>query len=175
LAVKPGLTWSVNIGRDEPQKRAIVLGSAFIVAAVGLFLPFGGAMYALVGFALVTLSNAEVFLPQFYKIDDGGVERKCGLSVTAMAWDRIKRIVPDDVGIKFSPFEKPTRSDPFRGVYVRFADNRDEVLAKLSAHLDEYPELLGRGALRRGGSEVDRADLERDHEAADGGPGDSRA
>ncbi len=169
------MTWSVDIGREEPQKRAIVLGVAFCVAALGMFLPFGGPMYALVGFGLVTLSNAEVFLPQVFKIDENGVERKCGLSVSAMTWDRVKRISTEEDGIKFSPFEKPTRSDPFRGVYVRFADNRDEVLAKLSAHLDEYPELLGRGALRGGGSEVNRADLARDHEAANGGPGDSSA
>ncbi len=143
MAIDETLEWRVDLGKDEPKKQGIVLGAAFIVAALGLLLPYSGYLYGLIGFGLLLSSNAELFLPQVYRVSEAGVQRRCGLSDSQMAWDQIKRVIPDEWGVKCSPFTKTTRTEPFRGVYLRFANNRETVLAKIHEHFNGEPEFLG--------------------------------
>lgn len=147
------LEWSVDLGADEPRKRSIVGAVAIIVGIIGslVFSPW----YGLVGFSLVLGSTAELFLKQKYKVTDQGVERKCGLSSTVMEWEQVKSFCEDPEGVKLSPFGTPRRSDPFRGVYLRFGpNNRDSVLAKIHEHFNGDSRILGRGTSSGGAGET---------------------
>lgn len=146
MALEDTLEWRIDLGASEPKKKGIVLFAAFAVAAIGVLLPYSGLVYGMVGFGLIVSSNAELFLPQIYKVSQSGVERKCGLSLSSMEWDQVKRVMVDESGVKCSPFTKSTRTEPFRGVYLRFANNRELVLAKIHEHFHGDPEFLGRGA-----------------------------
>jgi hypothetical protein len=175
MAIEETLEWRIELGKDEPKKQGIVLGAAFGVAALGLLLPYSGYLYSMIGFGLVLASNAELFLPQVYRVSTTGVQRKCGLSDSQMTWEQIKRVVPDEWGVKCSPFTKMTRTEPFRGVYLRFANNRDAVLAKIHEHFNGDPKLLG-GRIDHGtGGEPVPEDRPRNHEAQIGGSRDPDA
>ncbi|MBL8059867.1 MAG: hypothetical protein JNK63_04025 [Chthonomonas sp.] len=144
------LEWTIDLGAQEPRKRAVVGAVAIGVGALGVLVVT--PWLALTGFALIILSNSEVFLKQYYKITENGVERKCGLSTTAMEWEQIKSVREDSDGVKLSPFESSRRSDPFRGVYLRFSqNNREAVLAKIHEHFHGDPSILG-GGLDGGGA-----------------------
>ena len=159
------IEWAIDLGAQEPRKRAVVGAVAICAGAVGMIAlsPWLG----LTGFLLIILSNSEVFLKQYYKVTEKGVERKCGLSNTVMEWAQIKSVREDDDGVKLSPFETIRRSDPFRGVYLRFSqNNREAVLAKIHEHFHGEPRILGRGL---NGGRADEALPEgsaRDHEAS---------
>ena len=43
-------------------------------------------------------------------------------------WDVFRSFYVDNNGVLLSPFAKPSRLENFRGVYVRFGENRSEVL-----------------------------------------------
>jgi len=105
----------------------VVIAIACLAGLVGLFL-FKGPIMAAVGFGVVMLSAAEVFLPLRYRIDEKGVSARCGVSETAIAWADVKRAWMNNEGIKLSPLETASNMDAFRGVYLRFGDNRDPVL-----------------------------------------------
>lgn len=126
------LAWSVDLGREYPEKRRVVLIAAAIGGLVGA-LWLRAPLAFPVGFAAVVLGNAELVLPIQYRLDSQGVRRKIGLSDSEMAWDEVKRLIPFENGVRLSPFRKSSRLDAFRGIPLRFSSNQDAVLAKIRA------------------------------------------
>jgi hypothetical protein len=123
------LEWKVDFGALRPERRFIVLAIALGAGFIGLKL--GGVLLSAIGFFVVLVSTAEVFLPLKYRIDSGGAQVRCGLSVTAIRWSDVKRLIRMADGVRLSPLEKPSRLDEFRGVYLRFRDNDVEVSGKI--------------------------------------------
>lgn len=67
-------------------------------------------------------------MPVHFKLDSDSASRRCGLSVTSMAWSEVKRAEASDLGIKLSPLPvENMRMEPFRGVFLRFENNAGEV------------------------------------------------
>ena len=110
--------------------------AACLLAAAGGWLLFHQILTALVGFFVIALATAEYWMPQKYKVDKTGASARCGLSVTAIEWEDIKRVIPDEKGVKLSPLSSDGRLSPFRGVYLRFADNEEVVLGRIQARMN---------------------------------------
>ncbi len=43
-------------------------------------------------------------------------------------WSHFRSFYPDKNGVLLSPFAKPSRLENFRGVYILFGENKDEIL-----------------------------------------------
>ena len=86
------LEWRVDFGAERPGHRMLVLAIAFGAAYIGLQL--GGLLLSVIGFLVVFASTAELFLPLKYKLDESGAQVRCGISVTAVSWDNVKRLIP---------------------------------------------------------------------------------
>jgi hypothetical protein len=43
-------------------------------------------------------------------------------------WTSVKRCYLDDFGVKLSPLDRKSRLEAFRGVYLRFGDNQNQVI-----------------------------------------------
>jgi hypothetical protein len=138
------LEWRVDFGAERPSQRLLVLGVALVAAYIGLQL--GGILLSAIGFLVVLVSTAELFLPLQYRIDEQGARVKCGLSVTAITWPDVKRLIPMRDGVKLSPLEKPSRLDEFRGVYLRFRGNSAEVSGKIRQFWNGDTGALDRGS-----------------------------
>jgi hypothetical protein len=81
------------------------------------------------GVLVILASAADFVLPNRFKVDETGAERRCGLSVVTMPWERVQRVVAGDDGVKLSPFAESTRLAPFRGVYLRANGNLQEIVS----------------------------------------------
>lgn len=136
------LEWTVELGKELAQKRIPVAIAGLVAAGFGAV--FIGAFGAFLGIAVVFVSTAELWMPMRFKLTSEEASARVGLSVTAIRWENIKRVLETDQGVTLSPLEKSSRLDAFRGVYLRFSSNRSEVLAKI-AELTE-----------RNGSDLDR-------------------
>lgn len=136
------MEWQVQLGADESWKRLPVLVASLIAAGFGWYLI--GVFGAFMGVAVVLASTAELWMPMRFKLTDVDASSRVGLSLTAIRWENVKRVLETDQGVTLSPLEKSSRLDAFRGVYLRFSGNRSEVLAKI-AELTE-----------RNGSDLDR-------------------
>ena len=121
------LVWQVRLWNKEPKKLLGILCACCCASLAG-WLIFSQVAYALLGFAIIAAATAEFWLPQRYKVDVTGVSAKCGLSVTAIAWDEVKRVIPDPNGVKLTPLTTDGKLAPFRGVYLRFGEEREEVM-----------------------------------------------
>jgi hypothetical protein len=121
------LEWRVHLASREPAKTMAVFAAAVVASAIGfLLLSWLGF---LVGLGLVLGSTSEFLLPIHYRLSETGARARWGLSVSEIAWKDVKQTRSDALGIKISPLSGKSRLEAFRGVYLRFAGNRQEVEA----------------------------------------------
>lgn len=144
------LLWTVDLGKDNP-KRYAVLVAACVAGLIGLNL-FNSLLLGVVGFAAIVLGVSEVFFPLKYRIDEKGISVRCGISVTALEWASVKRIINLQDSLRVSPLEKPSRLDPFRGVLVRFSSNEEIVRGKIQELTDRHGLPVGYRDDRPGGA-----------------------
>ncbi len=127
------LEWTVRMWEREPKKLMVILFVACLAGALGMALlhhPIG----AILGFLMIGGATTDYWLPQKFTIDGTGASLRCGISVTSLAWADVQRVVASEDGVKLSPLTEATRLSPFRGVYLRFARNRDEVMEAIRSH-----------------------------------------
>lgn len=120
------LTWTVHLAREHPVKLIYSLGAIILASIAGYYtLSTAGAVAtALVMF----VSVADFVLPVRYTITIDGAKCNMFLKSAEIRWQDIKRCYIDDTGIKLSPLGRRSRLEAFRGVYLRFKGNKEQVL-----------------------------------------------
>lgn len=129
------LAWSSHPLAQEPPARSALLCA--LIAGVSLMagLTFHGPGYGLISLAVLVGSLSRYFLPTRYRLDAAGV-RASHLGRSQMqTWEQIRRADLRRDGVFLSPFPRPSRLDSFRGVYLRFHANRDQVRDFVQAHV----------------------------------------
>jgi hypothetical protein len=97
-----------------------------LAAAAGYFVI--GALGALAAATVVLASIADFVFPTTYELTrDRAVCRRV-FGTTEIQWENVKRCYLDDLGVKLSPFGRLSRLEAFRGVYLRFAGNQEQVI-----------------------------------------------
>ena len=124
------MNWEVRLWEKDPGKRYGIFAAACFAAAFG-FIMLRNPLPAAFGFIAVVLSAAEYWLPQTFRIDEKGAQRRCGLSVSEMDWPAVTHVAEDENGVRLLPISPEKRLSSFRGVYLRFKDNRETVLLRV--------------------------------------------
>lgn len=133
------LLWTVRLSDAAPNRRFVILLVAFAAAALGWF-GFGRPLWGILGFAMVLGSTAEYWLGSRFRLDAKGAQARTGLSVSAMEWKDVRRIVVEGREVRLSPLEIPSTLEVFRGVaLVTTPDNHDGVMSFIEAHVPEAP------------------------------------
>jgi hypothetical protein len=128
------LVWQVDLGRKQAGKRWFVVLLALLAGWVG-WLMVGNWLLALIAPIAVLFSTTELFFPLKYRIDPRGASVRCGFGVTGIAWPDVKRVLADEDALKLSPLANPSMLAPFRGVLLRFAENKEEVVSRVEHHM----------------------------------------
>lgn len=121
------LTWTVRMWEKRPREIAIVLVGCALAGLLGVVV-LQGLLGGLLGFGLVAASTTDFWLPQKFRLDATGASLRCGISVTSIEWSAVKRVYEVSGGVKLTPLEQDGRLEPFRGVLLRYAGNREDVL-----------------------------------------------
>jgi hypothetical protein len=131
------VSWHVRLSDSEPHKRYIVLAAASLVGLLGIFV-LQRPLMGMLGFAIILASTAEAWLGVKFTVDSTGARRRCGLSVSEMRWEDVKRVIVEGNLVKLSPLEKANRLDPFRGVILETTpDTHERVLDAIRTHCGE--------------------------------------
>jgi hypothetical protein len=118
---------------DGPRALALPAIIACVSVAVGVSLE--SAPWALAAAGLLTAMVARYFAPTRYTLDAQGVRARFLGRERRRAWSEVRALYRHRDGVHLSPFPRPSRLDPFRGIYVRFAGNREEVLRFCERHV----------------------------------------
>jgi hypothetical protein len=80
-------------------------------------------------------SLAKFYFPTRYRLDDTGIMVKTMTQTLKKEWTLYRSCYPDKNGILLSPFAEPSRLENFRGLYLMFDNNRDDVTAFCRSHI----------------------------------------
>jgi hypothetical protein len=124
------LVWRVHLAAQHPGKAA---GAVFAILATVALAHFAFRSWVLCVAAALLLTGAvgEFLFPIRYQADASGVRAKWLAGGAAIAWPRVRRCYSDAEGVTLSPFSQPSRLERWRGVYLRFGEHKQEVLAAI--------------------------------------------
>lgn len=124
----PGMEWVVHPVKRRPWVSVMV--SLFVVAVVVLVrVTTESQAFAVLAMIIMLASLAKFYFPTRYKLDASGVTIKTTTQTLTKEWKLYRSCYPDKNGILLSPFAEPSRLENFRGLYIMFQRNRDEVTA----------------------------------------------
>jgi hypothetical protein len=122
------LSWSVSLaGREGVTKTLGALVVMVGILALGAYL-YGNVLLVTVGAVIFFLATAEYFFPMRFWLTEEAAFRRTVFGTKFIRWSRIKHCYLDDKGIKLSPLEGPSRTEAFRGLFLYFGNNRDELV-----------------------------------------------
>ena len=127
--VAEGLTWTVHLLRRQPGRLPRLIVAALVVVAGGL-LVFHNLLFALLSALTLGLSLSEFLFPIRYTLTPHGALARHGLVTLEMAWGDVRHAYLAADGVKLSPLaRRGSALEPLRGLFLRFADNEDAVIA----------------------------------------------
>ena len=86
-------------------------------------------LFAVIAALILWGSVSQYFLPVSFRLTDRTVTVKYTTHKIEKAWNLFRSYYVDRNGVLLSPFGRPSRLETFRGLYVRFAGNKDQVVA----------------------------------------------
>jgi len=128
------LTWGFNPWRRTPLRSVCALIVNLLIVALVYFGDTAEA-YAPLAFLLLFGMTLTLFVPVTYRLDENGVTVFFLGTRSFRPWNHYKNFYPHKEGVFLTSMPKPSPLDPFRGHFLRFSENRDEVLAYLKSHI----------------------------------------
>jgi len=130
------LEWS-----SHPVKRKTVVSILVVLflLAVWLVVYVTTSSILLTGLAVIIMlaSMSSFFLPTRYELDQKKVKIRFFFTNREREWSAFRSFYVDKNGVLLSPFAKPSRLENFRGVYVRFSRNKDQVVDFVRSKIGE--------------------------------------
>ena len=124
---EPILTWKVHLVRGNPAK-VLLIAPILAVSLLVCYIFTHSLIFMAVTLALLASSLADFLFPVRYEITEVGASAKTLLGRTFVTWDRVRKYYLDDHGIKLSTLPRPGRLEVYRGLYLRFGGNQDQVI-----------------------------------------------
>jgi hypothetical protein len=121
------LTWTSH--PFKKNKRNTILVILFIILApVIIFISTNSLFFLLLSLVILLGSLASFFFPTTYELSPNKIKVKFFINTRETEWGKYRSFYVDKNGVLLSPFAKPSRLENFRGIYLRFEQNKDEVV-----------------------------------------------
>ena len=130
------LCWEVHPLRQEKASKSLSLIVIVATVSWSTAYSFGHFGYGLLSLCVLVLSMAHYFFPSRYKLDEIGVSRDILGRQTRRVWTEFRRVDTRSNGLFLSPFARPSRLDSFRGFFLPFHAEGDQVVYYVQQHVD---------------------------------------
>ncbi|MEW5797286.1 MAG: hypothetical protein AB1772_13140 [Candidatus Zixiibacteriota bacterium] len=122
----PVLEWTVHPVKRQPLVSAAV--TLFVVlVAVFVYSWMQSHWFTILALVIMLGSLAKFYFPTQYKLTDRAVTVKSTTQTLVKEWKLYRNCYPDKKGILLSPFVTPSRLENFRGLYLMFEGNAEQV------------------------------------------------
>jgi len=122
----PILSWRCWPLVDDRLRGLLCLGTIFAVGVLVMAV-FGHVLYMILAVVLLMMSLGRFVLPSWFELNGQGATVRFLGHARQLRWSDVGRASIGRTGVFLSPFAKPSRLDSFRGVWLPFAGNADEV------------------------------------------------
>lgn len=117
-------SWIVHPFKER-RKVSILLLLFLFSLSLGLKFAFGSIIFSIIAATLLFGSLSNFFFPSRYELYSDKIVISTPFQRSVKYWSYFKSYYSDKHGVLLSPFEFPSRLESFRGIYVRFAFDKD--------------------------------------------------
>lgn len=121
------LAWTTHPIKKRPL-------AAFLVTLFILFIPFvvlsitSSKTFGFLSLVVLFASVAKFYFPTYFTLTDSEAVIKSSTQTIKRKWSEFRSFYPDKNGVLLSPFIDKSRLENFRGIYLIYDNNADEVL-----------------------------------------------
>lgn len=135
------LEWTCHPVKRKPLVSAAV--TVFIVVVgITIYSMTDSNLFTVLGLVILLMSLAKFYFPTKFKLSDRGITIKTTTQSVFKEWKIYRSCYPDKKGILLSPFVDQSRLENFRGLYVMFEGNADEVTSFVRVRIKRaHPEV----------------------------------
>ena len=132
------LEWKCHPATRKPW---VTLGVTVFVLVISMlvFAATDSKAFSFLALLVMFASLAKFYFPTKYRMTDEKITIKTTTQTLHKEWTIYRSFYPDKKGVLLSPFARPTRMENFRGLYIMFANNRDEVIDFVKVHIVSNP------------------------------------
>jgi len=130
------IQWSCHPVKRRPLFSAAITLFVLLVIAM-VYNTTQSAFFGLLAFIVMFVSLAKFYFPTHYRLSDKGVTVKTTTQTVTKTWSDYRSFYPDKNGILLSPFVEPSRLENFRGLFIMFNNNREEVISFVKSHIGQ--------------------------------------
>ena len=121
------LRWSTHPVKRSTKISILVILLLFVVWFL-VYLTTFSLLLTILSVVIMLGSLSPFFLPTYYELDNKKIKVKFFFNTKEKDWSMFRSFYVDKHGVLLSPFERPSRLENFRGLYVRFNQNKEEVV-----------------------------------------------
>ena len=130
----PILEWTTHPLRRKPLVAMLVTVFILVVGLL-VFITTASKVFGTLALVVLFASLAKFYMPTRYRLSNRRVMIKTTTQTIYKDWSRFRSFYPDKNGILLSPFIQPSRLENFRGTYLIFENNKDEVIRFVREHV----------------------------------------
>lgn len=133
------LSWSTHPAKARSLVTALVI-LFLVVLAVLVYLLTYSAIFTVIAALILYGSLTQYFTKTTYEFTDTKVRAKYVVNKIEKEWAQYRSYYADKNGVLLSPFPSPSRLENFRGLFIRFAGNKDQVMDIVRQKINYVPE-----------------------------------
>lgn len=130
------LEWVCHPAKKNP--RVTVLVTVFLLVLIGLvYYATSSVWFGVLAVLILFGSLTSYFFPTRYKFTEDAIFVKTTTQNLQKKWSQYRSYYVDKNGVLLSPFVRPSRLENFRGIYIKFWFNKDEVVAFVKERMNK--------------------------------------
>ncbi len=129
------LRWESQPAKARPRT-AIVVALFLLLLVVIVYLLTYSPLFTVAGALILWGSLSQFFLKTTFEFGDKTIRVRYLINKIEKDWSQYRTYYEDKNGVLLSPFVRTSRLENFRGIYIRFAGNRDEVMRIVKAKIN---------------------------------------
>ncbi len=122
------LSWRVHPLRQDWRVSFGVI-TLLILLWWGIWRWTRSGLFTFLSILILLVSLSSFFFPVTFSLDREYVTVKSNFTTRRRRWGEFKSFWVDRHGVLLSPFKGRSRLESFRGLYIRFSNNRDKVVS----------------------------------------------
>ena len=130
-----GVRWVCHPIRHA-HKKTVLLAIVLVLTAALIYLNTHSIGWTVFSVLVLLLGVIDFIAPMEFHVDEWGVRSRIFFYRRRKPWSAFRTYHPDQNGVLLSPFSKKSRLETFRGMYIRFADNRKEIMPLIRERLE---------------------------------------
>ncbi len=137
ISTEKTMIWKVHPVKRRPYVSILV---SMFIFLVGIVINYStqSQVFTILALIILLASLAKFYFPTSYELTETEIIIKTTTQTLKKNWSMFRSCYPDKNGILLSPFEDPSRLENFRGIYLMFHDNRDEVINFVKTHIEKH-------------------------------------